>query len=159
MNRFAIYPFPFGQLKIGYENNAVTLLRKTEAPASPAGRTSLTGLAYQQVMEYLSGQRRSFDFPYRLTGTDFQQRVWQALCKIPYGQTATYKEIAAAVGNPNACRAVGMANNRNPITMVVPCHRVIGASGKLVGYAGGLEMKQALLSLERRTAGTEAPRR
>ena len=149
MNHFAVYPFPFGQLKIGYENDAITLLRKTEAPASPAGRTSLTGLAYQQVMEYLSGQRRSFDFPYRLTGTDFQQRVWQALCKIPYGQTATYKEIAAAVGNPNACRAVGMANNRNPITMVVPCHRVIGSNGTLVGYAGGLKVKEWLLEHEK----------
>ena len=100
-------------------------------------------------MEYLDGKRKEFDFPYKMIGTEFQKKVWHALTKIPYGETRTYKEIATAVGNPKASRAVGMANNRNPIFIVVPCHRVIGANGKLVGYAGGLDMKDALLSLEK----------
>ena len=148
----AIYPFPFGQLKIGYQDGAVTLLTRTEEPAADAGRTPLTDLAFQQISEYLNGQRRTFDFPYRLQGTPFQQKVWRALQDIPYGETRTYGEVAAAVGSPKACRAVGMANHQNPIMIAVPCHRVVGASGKLVGYRSGLEMKQALLQLEKKTA-------
>ena len=148
----AIYPFPFGQLKIGYQDGAVTLLTRTEEPAADAGRTPLTDLAFQQISEYLNGQRRTFDFPYRLQGTPFQQKVWRALQDIPYGETRTYGEVAAAVGSPKACRAVGMANHQNPIMIAVPCHRVVGASGKLVGYRSGLEMKEALLQLEKKTA-------
>lgn len=150
MDEYAIYPFPFGQLKIGYSEDAVVLLRRTDAPACTEGRNDLTELAFRQVMEYLDGRRRTFDFPYILRGTPFQRQVWQALCSIPFGETHTYREIAAAIGNPRACRAVGMANNKNPITIAVPCHRVIGSDGRLVGYAGGLEMKRALLALERR---------
>ncbi len=148
----AIYPFPFGQLKIGYQDGAVTLLTRTEEPAADEGRTPLTDLAFQQISEYLNGQRRTFDFPYRLQGTPFQQKVWRALLDIPYGETRTYGEVAAAVGSPKACRAVGMANHQNPIMIAVPCHRVVGASGKLVGYRSGLEMKEALLQLEKKTA-------
>ena len=107
MNSSAVYPFPFGQLKIGCRSDAVTLLTRTEEPACDQGRTPLTDLAYRQITEYLSGQRRSFDFPYLLCGTDFQRRVWQALCAIPYGETRTYGEIAAAIGSPRAARAVG----------------------------------------------------
>ena len=98
--------------------------------------------------EYLKGHRVSFDFAYELIGTQFQLKVWNALCNIPYGKTCSYKDIAIAIGNPKACRAVGMANNKNPITIIVPCHRVIGSSGTLVGYAGGIEMKQFLIDLE-----------
>lgn len=105
-------------------------------------------LAVYQLKEYFAGKRKIFDFPYQLKGTDFQQKVWAALCEIPYGQTRTYKDIALAIGNPRACRAVGMANNKNPMSIVVPCHRVIGSNGKLVGYGSGLDMKQALLQLE-----------
>ncbi len=105
-------------------------------------------LAVCQLKEYFAGKRKIFDFPYQLKGTDFQQKVWAALCEIPYGQTRTYKDIALAIGNPRACRAVGMANNKNPMSIVVPCHRVIGSNGKLVGYGSGLDMKQALLQLE-----------
>ena len=107
-------------------------------------------MVFLQVQEYLQGKRVAFDFPYKLHGTEFQKKVWNALCNIPYGETCTYKDIATAIGNPKACRAVGMANNKNPITIAIPCHRVIGASGKLVGYAGGLEMKKALIKLELR---------
>lgn len=152
MNSYAVYPFPFGQLKIGYQDDAVTLLMRTDEPARDEGRTPLTDLVFQQVTEYLNGQRRDFDFPYVLRGTEFQQRVWRALCAIPYGETRTYGEVAAAVGSPGAARAVGMANHQNPILIAVPCHRVIGAGGKLVGYGSGLDMKEALLRLEKKYA-------
>ena len=150
MTGCAVYPFPFGQLKIGYQDNAVTRLTRTDEPPCGEGRTALTDLAFQQVMEYLNGQRWTFDFPYTLHGTEFQRKVWRALCGIPYGETRTYGEIAAAVGNPRACRAVGMANHHNPILIAIPCHRVIGANGKLVGYGCGLDMKESLLQLEKR---------
>lgn len=149
MNGYAIYPFPFGQLKIGYRDGAVTLLTRTDEPARDEGRTALTDLVFQQVTEYLNGQRREFDFPYLLHGTPFQERVWRALRAIPYGETRTYGQIAAAVGSPRACRAVGMANHQNPILLAVPCHRVVGANGGLVGYGAGLDMKEALLALEK----------
>ena len=110
--------------------------------------TALIKEAYRQLSEYLKGERQMFYLPLNPRGTDFQKRVWRALCDIPYGETRSYKQIAEAIGNPKAVRAVGMANNRNPITIVVPCHRVIGADGKLVGYGGGLEMKEFLLRLE-----------
>lgn len=151
----AIYLFPFGRLKIGYEGGAVTLLKRTDEPAGCEGRTPLTDLAFGQISEYLEGRRREFDFPYLLRGTEFQQKVWRALCAIPYGETRTYGEIAAAVGNPRAARAVGMANHENRILIAVPCHRVIGADGGLVGYGSGLDMKQALLRLERETVQRE----
>ena len=110
--------------------------------------TALIKEANRQLSEYLKGERKAFDLPLNPKGTDFQKRVWRALCDIPYGETRSYKQIAEAIGHPKAVRAVGMANNRNPITIVVPCHRVIGADGKLVGYGGGLEMKEFLLRLE-----------
>lgn len=150
MNGYAVYPFPFGRLKIGYEGDAVTLLKRTDEPVRSEGRTPLTDLAFGQITEYLEGWRREFDFPYRLRGTEFQQKVWRALRAIPYGETRTYGEIAAAVGSPKAARAVGMANHQNKILIVVPCHRVIGADGSLVGYGSGLDMKEALLRLEKR---------
>jgi methylated-DNA-[protein]-cysteine S-methyltransferase len=104
--------------------------------------------AIKQLDEYFNGTRKSFDLPLRPKGTLFMQSVYKALLKIPYGRTASYKDIAMAIGNEKACRAVGNANNKNPIAIIIPCHRVIGQNGKLVGYAGGLEIKQALLSLE-----------
>ena len=110
--------------------------------------TTLIKEAYRQFSEYLTGERKSFDLPFKLTGTDFQNRVWKALCEIPYGETRSYKQIAEAIGNPKAVRAVGMANNRNPLLVLVPCHRVIGCSGQLIGYAAGLDKKQFLLHLE-----------
>jgi O-6-methylguanine DNA methyltransferase len=101
-----------------------------------------------QLEEYFSGARRRFDFPLDLRGTDFQIACWQALLAIPYGETRSYADIARAVGKPNAFRAVGMANNRNPIAIVVPCHRVIASDGGLCGYGGGLDVKRKLLELE-----------
>ncbi|MEC0248822.1 methylated-DNA--[protein]-cysteine S-methyltransferase [Paenibacillus chitinolyticus] len=102
----------------------------------------------EQLEEYFSGQRRSFDLAFDLRGTEFQLRVWKALLSVPYGATASYKDIAAAIGSPQAVRAVGGANNRNPVPIVIPCHRIIGAGGQLVGYGGGLPVKTALLELE-----------
>ena len=147
----AVYPFPYGFLQIEYEDDKVVYLNKIDNADEADGqneKNKLTDIVFEQIMEYLDGKRKSFDFPYELRGTAFQKRVWEELCKIPYGETRTYQEIAVAIGNPKACRAVGMANNRNPIIIAVPCHRVIGANGKLIGYGGGLEMKEALLSLE-----------
>ncbi|RRD67225.1 methylated-DNA--[protein]-cysteine S-methyltransferase [Comamonadaceae bacterium OH2310_COT-174] len=104
--------------------------------------------AARQLGEYFAGQRRVFDLPLAPQGTDFQQRVWQALRAIPYGQTRSYAQLATAIGQPKAMRAVGAANGRNPLSIVVPCHRVIGANGSLVGFGGGLPVKTFLLRLE-----------
>jgi len=111
--------------------------------------TPLIKRAAGQLEEYFEGQRFSFDFPILLSGTEFQKKVWGAVSAIPYGETRTYKEVAALAGNPLATRAAGMANNRNPIVIVIPCHRVIGHDGKLVGYGGGLDVKEYLLELEK----------
>lgn len=102
----------------------------------------------KQLEQYFTGQRQQFDLPLDFQGTDFQQQVWQALLTIPYGEKRSYKEIAVQIGNEKAVRAVGAANGRNPISIIAPCHRVIGSSGALVGFAGGLDKKQILLSLE-----------
>ncbi|MDF2617091.1 MAG: Methylated-DNA--protein-cysteine methyltransferase [Sedimentibacter sp.] len=114
--------------------------------------TNLLRNAALQLNEYLEGKRNSFDLPLNPKGTEFQKKVWAALCDIPYGETRSYKQIAESVGNPKACRAVGMANNKNPIMIFIPCHRVVGSDGSLTGYAGGLDMKEKLLSLEKRKA-------
>ena len=102
----------------------------------------------KQLEQYFAGQRQQFDLPLDFQGTDFQQQVWQTLLTIPYGETRSYKEIAVQIGNEKAVRAVGAANGKNPISIIAPCHRVIGSSGALVGFAGGLDKKQILLSLE-----------
>ena len=102
-----------------------------------------------QLGEYFAGRRQQFDLPIAPQGTIFQQSVWEELRKIPFGQTASYGEIAERIGNPKACRAVGLANAKNPLPIIVPCHRVIGKNGALTGFGGGLELKQQLLDLER----------
>ncbi len=104
----------------------------------------------KQLREYFDGKRRDFDIPLDVEGTEFQMKVWDALCKIPFGRTASYADIARKIGNPKAMRAVGLANGRNPVSIVVPCHRVIGADGSLTGYGGGLDRKKVLLDLESR---------
>lgn len=144
----AVYEFPFGFLKIGYKKNVLTMLKKIDETSDYGRKTEFTERVYREIMEYLNGERTSFDISYELKGTDFQKRVWEELTRIPYGETRTYKEIANAIGNANASRAVGMANNKNPFMIIVPCHRVVGANGRLIGYAGGIEMKKALLDME-----------
>ena len=113
---------------------------------------SILRAAQTQLAEYFLGKRKLFDLPLSPRGTDFQMRVWSELAKIPYGETATYKDIAIRIQNEKGVRAVGLANGRNPISIFIPCHRVIGSSGKLTGYAGGLENKTFLIGLEKGSA-------
>ena len=114
--------------------------------------TPLLRQAAAELQQYLSGKRQQFTVPLDPAGSEFFRRAWQALIAIPYGETRSYQQIAARVGNANACRAVGLANNRNPLPIFIPCHRVIGANQKLTGYRGGLPLKQTLLELEQRHA-------
>ncbi len=148
MSRYAFYDFEFGILKIGYSETAITYLKRAEKIDADNEPSALSNRAFDEVCAYLKGTRRTFDFPYELKGTEFQKKVWKALLQIPYGETRTYKQIAEEAGSPKGSRAIGMANNKNPVTIAVPCHRVIGTDGRLVGYAGGLEMKKFLLELE-----------
>ncbi|MBQ3059836.1 MAG: methylated-DNA--[Desulfovibrio sp.] len=131
---------------------AVRLYGKKAPPAAATGCTPCPGPLLQeaqaQLTAWLTGRLSVFDLPFALSGTPFQCSVWQALLTIPYGQTRSYKDVAHAVGRPGASRAVGLANNRNRLPIIIPCHRVIGADGSLVGYAAGLPIKAALLQLE-----------
>ena len=140
---------PIGALYLTGEGGAVTGLyfRQPAGSFDPPG--DLGREAEAQLRAYFAGERRNFDLPLRPEGTDFQKAVWQALRTIPYGETRSYGQIAAGIGRPRACRAVGMANHRNPISILIPCHRVVGSDGCLTGYGGGLERKAALLALER----------
>ena len=114
----------------------------------PREETLMIKKAHQQMQEYFQGERRVFDLPLKPQGTEFQRRVWSALLDIPYGETRSYKDLAIKIQNPKAFRAVGMANNKNPLPIVIPCHRVIGSNQKLIGYRGGLDIKKKLLDLE-----------
>lgn len=146
-----IYQSPIGALTILSGDKGIKAIKFYEDEKVKAqGRTNeMTRWAVKELEEYFQGKRKVFTVPCVSQGTDFQKRVWEALIQIPYGETRTYKEIAAAAGNPKASRAVGMANNRNPIPIIIPCHRVIGTNGSLTGYAGGLKVKEYLLKLER----------
>jgi methylated-DNA-[protein]-cysteine S-methyltransferase len=117
-------------------------------PIAPQGDSRAVAAAAIQLEQYFAGERTEFELDVELDGSPFERRVWEELRAIPYGQTATYAEIARRIGHPGASRAVGRANARNPVAVIVPCHRVIGSDGSLTGYAGGLEMKRALLDLE-----------
>ena len=139
---------PCGKLEITADKDGVTAVRFVDAPSLSDNPNALTRLACAQLEEYFSGQRRDFDLPLNPRGTAFQQQVWQQLCEVGYGQTASYGEVAKRLNNPKAVRAVGMANGRNPIAIIIPCHRIIGSNGGLTGYAGGLERKKFLLGLE-----------
>jgi len=126
-------------------------VKQTSRPVPPGERNDANALlleAARQLRAYFAGTLREFQLPLDMEGTDFQKRVWRQLETIPYGETRSYAQIAAAIGSPSAVRAVGAANGANPIAIVVPCHRVIGSSGKLVGYGGGLPLKKRLLELE-----------
>lgn len=170
MTQECFYNSPIGTITITADNAGITAVslaspckqpkqccsdktymqNDSSASASkPAHAARILDEAISQLDEYFSGSRKRFELPLSPKGTEFQKKVWSALCDIEYGQTATYGAIAATSGNPKASRAVGMANNRNPIMIIVPCHRVIGSDGSLTGYAGGLEVKQFLLDLEK----------
>ena len=124
---------------------------ETLSQQAEIGETELIREAFRQIDAYLAGQLWLFSVPIAPSGTPFMQRVWKILSTIPYGATLTYREVAVAMGNPLAARAVGMANNRNPVPILIPCHRVIGSNGALVGYRGGLGLKKRLLELELRS--------
>ena len=119
-----------------------------EMPEGVFFETETLIMAKAQLREYFEGERMSFTLPVMLYGTDFQKKVWRALVDVPYGKRATYKDIAEKIGSPKAFRAVGMANNKNPVPIIVPCHRIVGSDGSLTGYAGGIDMKRFLLTLE-----------
>jgi methylated-DNA-[protein]-cysteine S-methyltransferase len=145
---------PIGELTLVSDGEALTGLymdaqrHRPELPTATAADDAVLAATRRQLGEYFAGERREFDLPLRPAGTAFQREVWDALREIPYGETAGYGELAQRLGRPGAARAVGLANGRNPIAIVLPCHRVIGAAGALTGYGGGLERKRYLLDLE-----------
>jgi methylated-DNA-[protein]-cysteine S-methyltransferase len=139
---------PIGALWLGGGELGLTRVSFGRGPETGPPRR-LARAARQQLAAYFAGELERFDLPLAPAGTHFQRRVWDAVTAIPYGATASYSEIAAAIGSPTACRATGAANGRNPLAIVIPCHRVVGSAGALTGYGGGLERKRALLDLER----------
>ena len=145
---------PLGNLTLTEEDGVLIRLDFWEDASLLPPETAVLKQAERELAEYFSGTRREFDLPLAPRGTDFQRRVWRALRDIPYGQTRSYAQLAAAIGAPRACRAVGGANGKNPLPILIPCHRVIGADGRLAGFSAGLERKEALLALE----GIHAPR-
>ena len=155
MNAFTYFESPIGRLLLTSDGSALTGLymepsRKSQSTEGWVQDVGVAPLAetVRQLTEYFAGTRRAFDLPLRLQGTPFQQRVWRELTAIPYGGTWSYGELAKRIDKPSASRAVGLANGRNPISILVPCHRVIGADGSLTGYGGGLERKSWLLAHE-----------
>ena len=149
MKTYFQYDFPVGLYYIAEADGAITDISTFPIEGAAKNETPLISRAAQMLWEYFNGGRKSFDgLPLRAEGTVFQKKVWDALLTIPYGETRSYKEQAAIVGNEKACRAVGTANGKNPISIIIPCHRVIGADGTLTGYGGGIHIKKALLELE-----------
>ena len=147
------YDTEIGRVCIGEEDNYITNLYfgdERGIKSFEVKETLLIKEAKKQLDEYFAGDRKSFDLPLKALGTEFQEKVWKELLEIPYGETKSYGKIAARIGIPKGPRAVGLANNRNPISIFIPCHRVIGKNGKLVGYGGGLDVKEFLLNLEKK---------
>ena len=152
MGNIFYYDSPIGGLGIGEENKCLThiVFGNEQINDYIIKETEFIKAVHLQLEEYFNGKRHEFDIPLKfIYGTPFQQEVWQALMKIPYGETKSYKDIAQMINHPKAVRAVGGANNRNNIPIIIPCHRVIGANGSLVGYGGGLDKKIFLLELEK----------
>jgi methylated-DNA-[protein]-cysteine S-methyltransferase len=147
---YTTFSSPVGELLLAGHDDVLTQLSFEGVSPEPGWRRdgAAFGSARAQLAEYFGGDRREFDLELELTGTDWQRRVWSALALIPYGETRSYGQIAEAVCTIRASRAVGLANARNPIAVIVPCHRVIGADGRLTGFGGGLERKRMLLDLE-----------
>jgi methylated-DNA-[protein]-cysteine S-methyltransferase len=146
------YDFPIGQIGIEEEGGSISriIFGRDNFPGNfTAGETPLIQKAASQLAEYFKGTRRVFDLPLTLHGTEFQMLVWKALQTISYGETRSYGQVAALIGRPKASRAVGMANHNNPISIIIPCHRVIGSDGGLTGYGGGLPAKRFLLEMEK----------
>lgn len=145
-----LFDTPVGAIGLEEENGAIVrlLLPGAPVPRIACHETPLLTEGKRQLLEYLAGVRRVFDLPLAPKGTEFYRSVWRALEEIPYGETRSYRDIAQVVGRPKAVRAVGQANHNNPIPIIIPCHRVVGANGSLTGYGGGLDLKERLLRLE-----------
>ena len=148
MEVFSFYQTALGMIKIGCSCGEVNRIQFVTASGEPSCPTALSDLAAAQITEYFALKRRDFDFPMQPAGTPFQLAVLEAIRRIPYGETRTYQQIAASIGNPGAARAVGAACGRNPILIAIPCHRVVGCHNRLTGYAAGIARKQSLLKLE-----------
>lgn len=161
MENYSYYSCIIGTLRVACEDGAITSVEPVSAPAESLPN-DLTRLAVKQLGEYFAGERRAFELPLRYGGTPFQMSVLRELLRIPYGETKSYGDIARAVASPKSCRAVGGACHRNPLLILIPCHRVIGSHGELTGFGGGLDMKKQLLTLERngasRCPSSSAPR-
>jgi methylated-DNA-[protein]-cysteine S-methyltransferase len=142
------YESPIGLVELGGTSKSITSLFFVNLPRKEYESCPTVGKAIQQVAEYFEGTRREFEIDISFSGTEFQEQVWQELLTVSYGHSASYQDIAKAIGNPKAIRAVGAANGRNPISLIVPCHRIIGKNGKLTGYGGGLWRKEWLLKHE-----------
>lgn len=147
---YITYKSPIGTLYVGEENSSLVFISLSKPHISMSfNHMPCLDNAVSQLNEYFNSKRTVFDLPFNLKGTKFQIKVWQALLSIPYAQTVSYQDIAIKIGNPKAVRAVGAANAKNPLAIIIPCHRVIGKNGKLTGYNGGLSVKEFLLNLER----------
>ena len=148
---YAVMDSPMGPVTVASTGKGIASIHfGNSVPSGGLTDPSANHQTVEQLTEYFEGKRTQFDLPLDVEGTPFQKAVWSELLRIPYGETRTYGEIAKAVGRPGAARAVGMANHENPIAVVIPCHRVIGRDGSLTGYAGGVQLKAQLLSIERR---------
>ena len=149
---FYQFDSPIGTISISEEDGRMirVYLPNMPTPRLMPHETPLLLRARDEILEYLAGDRKEFDLPYRLDGTPFQQQVWTALAKVPYGGVTSYRKLAETIGAPTSFRAVGGALNRNPLPLLIPCHRVLGADGSLTGYVGGLDLKERLLELESR---------
>ena len=156
---YKIYNFEIGRILIVEDENCIIRVKILNDESyyldekifkvGTKKETMLIRKTKLELIEYFAGKRKTFDIPIKLNGTDFQVKVWKELLKVPYGKTCTYLDIAKKIENPNASRAVGMANNKNKIQIIIPCHRVIGSNKKLIGYAGGIKIKEKLLKLEK----------
>ena len=151
MKKVFYYETSIGKLGIAEEYGFITnlyFMNMKQPLSAKVYETDILKEAYVQLEEYFRGERTEFDLPLNPSGTDFQQTVWSELLNIPYGETRTYKDIAVAIGNENATRAVGNANNKNPVPVIIPCHRVVGVNDYITGYVGGIEIKEKLLDIE-----------
>lgn len=147
---YTVFDSFIGKIKVIEEDNKVIEIKFVKDENIVEPKTEVLKLVKKELEEYFCGKRKKFTFPFELNGTEFSIKVYKALMEIPYGKTCSYKDIAIKIGNEKSQRAVGGANNRNKLPILIPCHRVIGSNGKIVGYAGGIEIKQKLLELERK---------
>ena len=149
---YKIYETIIGKILIEEEEDKISRIEivKKEYDKKQQKETEIIKKTHEELEEYFKGNRKVFDIPLKIEGTEFQRKVWNALLEIPYGETRTYLDIAKQIGNSKACRAVGMANHNNKIMILIPCHRVIGSNKKLVGYAGGIDVKEKLLEIEKK---------